>query len=151
MAERKIFNEKDAVLRAICRNVEHFDAHLAELLDDMHQTLDKAQGVGLAANQVGIRKRVFVLHNEDKRLEFVNPKITKTQGEVIDTEGCLSCPGLFGKVKRPEEIEIVAQDRTGKEFKLVMQGLNARIACHETDHLMGKLFKDIAFDLEQKA
>ena len=63
MAERKIFNEKDAVLRVICRNVEHFDARLAELLDDMHQTLDKAQGVGLAANQVGIRKRVFVLHN----------------------------------------------------------------------------------------
>jgi len=81
MAERRIFNEKEAVLRAICRDVEHFDSHLAELLDDMHQTLDKAQGVGLAANQIGIRKRVFVLHNEDKRLEFVNSKITKAHGE----------------------------------------------------------------------
>lgn len=148
MAQRLIFKEDEPILRKTCREVVKFDKELAQLIDDMHETLDLSKGVGLAANQVGIRRQIFVLHNADKRLEFVNPKIIKTKGETIDVEGCLSCPNQTGKVKRPQEIEVIAQDRTGKNFSIKLENLDARIVCHETDHLVGRLFKDIAFDLK---
>ncbi|GHV29333.1 peptide deformylase 1 [Clostridia bacterium] len=149
MAQRNIFLQHEPVLRKICKEVTDFGEHLWQLLDDMHETCDFSGGVGLAANQVGILQNIFILHNDDKCLEFINPKIIRSEGEVIDIEGCLSCPSEYGKVKRPQTVEVVAFDRQGNPFSLVLQDLDARIVCHETDHLVGKLFKDIAFDLQK--
>ncbi|GHU84567.1 peptide deformylase 1 [Clostridia bacterium] len=149
MAQRNIFLQHEPILRKICKEVTDFGEHLWQLINDMHETCDFSGGVGLAANQVGILQNIFILHNDDKRLEFINPKIIRSEREVIDIEGCISCPKEYGKVKRPQTIEVVAFDRQGKEFSLVLHGLDARIVCHETDHLVGKLFKDIAFDLQK--
>jgi peptide deformylase len=149
MALRNIFLQGEPILRQTCKDVTGFDSKLEQLLEDMHETLDQAQGAGLAANQVGILRNIFVLHNEDKRLEFINPKISEMKGEVIDTEGCLSCPGEYGKVKRPQTIKVTATDRQGKSFSLTLKDLDARIACHEADHLVGKIFKDIAIELHR--
>ncbi|MDR2817631.1 MAG: peptide deformylase [Oscillospiraceae bacterium] len=149
MAQRNIFLQHEPILRKVCKDVTDFSEHLWQLLDDMHETLDFAGGVGLAANQVGILQNIFILHNEGKRLEFINPKIIRAEGEAIGIEGCLSCPNEYGKVKRHQTVEVVALDRQGSEFSLVLQDLDARIVSHETDHLFGKLFKDIAFDLQK--
>jgi peptide deformylase len=149
MAQRNIFLQHEPILRKTCKEVTDFGEHLWQLLDDMHETLDFAGGVGLAANQVGILQNILILHNDGKRLEFINPKIIRSGGEVTDIEGCLSCPNEYGKVKRPQTVEVTAFNRQGNLFSLVLQDLDARIVCHETDHLVGKLFKDIAFDLQK--
>ena len=149
MGQRNIFMKNELILRMPCHRVESFDSKLWQLLDDMHETLKLAEGCGLAANQVGIRRQVFVIHNGGKCLEFINPVITLAEGEIEDVEGCLSFPGKFGRVKRPAKIEVTAQDRAGEEFLIKAEALEARIICHETDHLAGRLFVDIALDLEQ--
>lgn len=142
MAIRNIVKEGDPVLTKVCRPVEKFDEKLAALIDDMYETMDEGNGVGLAAPQVGILRRIFVIDIGEGRLEFVNPKIVKTSGVQESSEGCLSCPGEFGITKRPMYVTAVAQNRHGDQFTINAEGLLAKAICHENDHLDGILFKE---------
>lgn len=142
MAIRNITKDGDEVLRKVCRSVEKFDDRLKTLLDDMAETMYEANGVGLAAPQVGILKRVFVVDVGEGLFEFINPTIVKTSGTQSDTEGCLSCPNLWGIVERPNFVVVEAYDRNGEKFRLEATELFARAILHENDHLDGKLFKD---------
>ena len=145
MAYRMIKTEADPILRKHSRVVTEFDARLARLLDDMRDTMYKANGVGLAAVQVGILKRAVVLDcTEDKSgyLELVNPEIIASDGEQKEAEGCLSIPGRCGVTCRPMHVRVKAQDRNGKPFEVEGEGLLARCFCHEIDHLDGILFRD---------
>ena len=145
MAIRKIVTKEDPVLHAKCRPVEKFDDKLHELLDDMAETLYKAQGLGLAAPQVGIRRRIAVIDVQegDGLIELINPVVTKKSGKQRDVEGCLSCPDQWGYVTRPSKCTVRAQDRNGEFYELKLEGLAARCACHEIDHLDGKLFLEL--------
>ncbi len=147
MAIRNIVKDGDEVLRKICRPVESFDERLKTLLDDMAETMYEAQGVGLAAPQVGIRKRVFVVDIGEGLVEFINPEILKAEGSQTGQEGCLSCPNLWGMVERPNFVKVKAYNRNGEEFVLEATEFFARAILHENDHLDGKLFKDIAKEL----
>ena len=142
MAIRNIVKNGDPVLGKPCRPVEKFDAKLAQLLDDMGDTLKKAGGVGLAAPQVGILRRVFImmLEEDGEIIEAVNPEIVKTSGQQRDVEGCLSVPNQWGYVTRPKTVVLRAFDRNGQEYELKLKDLGARCACHENDHLDGHLF-----------
>ena len=121
-----------------------FDQKLADLLDDMKETLAKANGVGLAAPQVGIlRRAVIVVNDQDEMLELVNPEILAQDGEQEGLEGCLSLPGKWGYVKRPEWVKVKAQDRTGAWFEVEGTGLTARCFCHELSHLDGHLYSEL--------
>lgn len=142
MALRDIIKDGNTVLRKRCREVEVFDEKLHKLLDDMRETLKKADGVGLAAPQVGILKRVCIIMYEDYYMELVNPVITKMSGEDIGPEGCLSCPGKSCEVKRPTKITCEYQTRNGNKKKVEVTDFIARIYCHEIDHLDGILFYD---------
>ena len=141
MAIRNIVKEGDSVLTKKCRPVEKFDDKLAQLIDDMYETMDKGGGVGLAAPQVGILRRIFVIDIGGGKLEFVNPQIIKTSGHQETNEGCLSCPGEFGITSRPMYVTVTAQDRHGEQFTLETEGFLAKAVCHENDHLDGILFK----------
>ncbi|CAB1248342.1 peptide deformylase [Ruminococcaceae bacterium BL-6] len=141
MALRNIRKEGDEILSKVCRPVEKFDEKLAILLDDMMETMHEANGVGLAAPQVGILRRAVVVDVDDRPIELVNPQILETSGEQDGVEGCLSFPGQYGMVKRPMHVKIKAQDRTGKFFETEGDGLLARAFCHEIDHLDGIVFK----------
>ncbi|HBC28042.1 MAG TPA: peptide deformylase [Ruminococcaceae bacterium] len=141
MALRNIRKEGDEILSKVCRPVEKFDEKLAILLDDMMETMHEANGVGLAASQVGILRRAVVVDVDDHPIELVNPQILETSGEQDGVEGCLSFPGQYGMVKRPMHVKIKAQDRTGKFFETEGDGLLARAFCHEIDHLDGIVFK----------
>ncbi len=143
MAIRKIVTKEDPILRKVCKPVEKFDDKLAQLLDDMIETLTKAQGVGLAAPQVGFLKRLFIMDLGDGIIECINPEIIKTSGKQRVTEGCLSCPEDWGVVTRPMKCKLKAQNRFGEFFELSLTELGAQCACHENDHLDGKLFVDI--------
>lgn len=143
MAIRNIVKEGDEVLRKKCRPVEKFDQHLWTLLDDMAETMHQAGGVGLAAPQVGIIRRVVVIDVGDGVIELVNPKIIMKAGEQISAEGCLSCPGEYGITSRPMFVTVKAQDRFGNEFTKEGKELLAKAFCHELDHLDGIIFKDI--------
>lgn len=152
MAIRKIREIGDSCLKKKCREVEKFDSKLHALLDDMQDTMLLANGVGLAAPQVGILRRVVVidLGEEDGILELINPVITHTEGSVTDTEGCLSVPGKAGEVTRPQKATVRAFDRDGNEFEFTGEDLYARCICHECDHLDGILYVEKAenmFDL----
>ena len=140
MAIRNIVQFGDNVLNKECRPVEKFDAKLAELLEDMKETLADANGAGLAAPQVGILRQVCVVDAGDGRIELVNPEIIATEGEQNGAEGCLSYPGEYGLVKRPMKVTVRAQDRQGNWFERTGEGLCARAFCHEIDHLHGVLF-----------
>lgn len=141
MALRKILTQGDSALEKVCRPVEKFDRRLHVLLDDMKETLVDSGGVGLAAPQVGILRRVVVVEDEQERLiELVNPVIIRQEGEQDGFEGCLSVPGLYGKVVRPELVTVRAQDRDGNVFEVSGEGMVARCFCHETEHLDGHLF-----------
>lgn len=142
MALRKIVVEGDPVLKKKSRPVEKFDARLAELLDDMRQTLYSAKGVGLAAVQVGVLRRVVVVDVGDGLLELVNPEIIEAEGEQRESEGCLSLPGEYGETIRPAVVKIKAQNREGKWCIYKGDGLKARCFCHEIDHLDGILFTE---------
>lgn len=142
MAIRNIVKMGDPVLRKTCKPVESFDEKLSVLLDDMWNTLDKAEGLGLAAPQVGILKRVCVVEYDEQRFELVNPVLKKSKGKCVDNEGCLSVQGFRGLVERPEEIDIEYFDRNGKKRKQHAEGYFARVFLHEMDHLDGILFCD---------
>ncbi len=144
MAIRKIVKEGDDVLAKKCRPVEKFDIRLAQLLDDMAETLHLANGVGLAAPQVGILRRVVIIDIGEGVIELINPKIVAYSGEQETLEGCLSCPGEWGITRRPEYVKVKAQDRNGKEFTIDGKGLLAKAFCHELDHLEGIIFKQVA-------
>ena len=147
MAIREIRKYDDPALYKVCRPVEKFDERLGELLDDMAETMYQANGVGLAAPQVGILRRVIVIDVGDGIIELVNPRILRTAGSETTSEGCLSFPGEYGLVERPTEVEIEAEDRHGKTFRMTGHDLLARAFCHETDHLDGKVFKTIAIEM----
>lgn len=144
MALREIMKFGDDILRKKCRVVTAFDEKLTTLLDDMVQTLESADGVGLAAPQVGILKRAVVVDIRDGKgpIELINPEILSSEGKQLGDEGCLSAPGEWGRVERPMRIVIKAMDRKGKEFTIKADGLLARAMCHEVDHLDGILFTD---------
>ena len=142
MAKRKIvvLGESD-VLRKHARPVERFDERLGVLLDDMAETMYDANGAGLAAPQVGVLRRVFIMDFGDGIIEAVNPEIVSTKGMQEGPEGCLSFPGEYGIVRRPQKAKLKAQDRHGKWFTLTGEDLVARCICHENDHLDGIVFK----------
>ncbi len=141
MALRKIVTEGDDILLKKCRPVEKFDSKLHSLLDDMVETLHDSGGVGLAAPQIGIMRRVCVIDIGDGVVEYVNPQIISTDGEHEVVEGCLSSPGEFGIVSRPKKVVAKAFDRNGNEFTIEGEDLFAQAMCHEFDHLDGILFK----------
>ena len=143
MALRNIVTEKEARLRKVSRPVEKFDERLWTLLDDMADTMYDADGVGIAGVQVGVLRRVFVVDIGEGLTEFINPAITARSGEQDGMEGCLSSPGEFGLVVRPEKVTVTAFDRHGKPFTMDAEGFLARAICHENDHLDGRIFKDI--------
>lgn len=142
MALREIRTEGDACLSKVCRRVDKFDERLNILIEDMKETLAKADGVGLAAPQVGILKRVVVidLGENGGMKEFVNPEIIKTEGSYVDAEACLSVPGKMGNVERPVKTTVRAFDKDGNEFEFTGEELYSRCLCHETDHLNGILY-----------
>ena len=141
MALRKIALQGEDCLTKVCRPVTDFNSRLHTLLDDMADTLEDSGGVGLAAPQVGVLRRVCVVLDEDDQLiELINPEIIYTEGEQTGLEGCLSVPGKFAVVERPNVVRVRAQDRYGNWFEAEAQGLTARAFCHEIEHLDGHLF-----------
>ena len=143
MAIRKIVKLGDEALRKVCKKQEKFDLRLWLLLKDMADTMYKAEGVGLAAPQVGILRRVVVIDVGDGLVELINPEIISREGSQCGREGCLSLPGRQGIVTRPNRVKVQAQDRKGNEFQLEAEGFFARAVCHELDHLDGKLYIDV--------
>ncbi len=141
---RKILTFGDETLRKTCKPMQKFDLRLWLLLRDMADTMNKAEGVGLAAPQVGILRRVVVIDVGDDNglIELINPEIIAQEGEQEGSEGCLSAPGRRGFVKRPNKVTVRAQDRKGKPFEITGEGLLARAFCHELDHLDGVLYSD---------
>ena len=141
--ERPVVKIPDPVLRQVCPPVDKITKKTAMLVDDMMRILRKANGVGLAAPQVGKLPRVIVIAPVDMRpTALINPVIVKAEGEQIGQEGCLSIPGLYGDVKRAQYVEVEAMDRKGREYVYELEGLPARIVQHEIDHLNGVLFID---------
>ena len=143
MGLRKILTVKEPSLHKMCRPVEKFDGKLHKLLDDMKETLLDAGGVGLAAPQVGILRRVVVVDTGEEILELVNPELLETSGEQVGAEGCLSVPGKYGLVKRPMVAKVRAQDLNGDYFEAEGEELIARCFCHEIDHLDGIVYTEV--------
>ena len=145
MAKRKIVQYGDETLRRVCRPVDKITPAVLTLLDDMVETMRAADGVGLAAPQVGILRRIVVIETEPGNvIELINPKIIATAGEQEGSEGCLSLPGQFGMVRRPRHVTVRAMNRHGETFEMSGSDLLARAFCHELDHLDGKVFIDRA-------
>lgn len=151
MAIRKVFEKGDPVLEKHCRPVTDFNERLFVLLDDMKETLSQSDGVGLAAPQVGILRRVVIVmetnvknEGEEFYIELINPEIIEQSGEQTGPEGCLSVPGKYGIVTRPDRVKVRALDRDGNTFEYEGEGLTARCFCHELDHLEGVLFTERA-------
>ena len=143
MGLRKILTDKDPALHKVCKPVEKFDWRLHKLLDDMRETLIDSNGVGLAAPQVGILRRVVLVDLGDEILELINPEIIEVDGEQEGAEGCLSVPGRYGLVKRPYYAKVRAQDRDGQWYEAEGEELIARCFCHELDHLDGILYTQV--------
>ena len=145
MAIRKIVTVGDDVLTKKCRTVDKIDDRVITLLDDMIDTLYESGGVGLAAPQVGVLKRIVVSDLDDGEglIELINPEIISQEGEQTDTEGCLSYPGRYGMVTRPNIVTVRAMDRNGDLYEYTGEGLLARAFCHELDHLDGKMFMNL--------
>ncbi len=146
MALRNIVKIGDPILDKKSRTVEKFDEKLSMLIDDMLETMYKENGVGLAAVQVGMLKRVVVIDVGDGPMELVNPEITLAEGEQREQEGCLSLPGKYGTTVRPMKVQVKAQNREGKWQVFTGEGLKARAFCHELDHLDGVLFTSKVID-----
>lgn len=140
MAIRDIVKQGDETLRKKARQVNVIDSRIRTLLDDMAETMYEAEGVGLAANQVGVLRRVVVIDTGNGLIELINPEIVSEEGEQIGMEGCLSCPGRRGYVRRPDKVTARALNREGKPFEITGSGMLARAICHEVEHLDGKLF-----------
>lgn len=147
MALRNIVKVGDDILKKKCREVTVFDDKLWVLLDDMFETMREANGVGLAAPQVGILRRVAVIDVGDGPIELINPVITSMRGKQREVEGCLSAPGQWGYVTRPAKVKVTAMNRYGKEFKVEGTELLARALCHEIDHLNGTVFLDLVEEM----
>ena len=147
MALRNILTDENPTLKKVCRPVTSFDDRLAMLLDDMKETVVHANGVGLAAPQVGVLRRVVVVDTGEEILELVNPKILETSGEQDGLEGCLSVPERFGMVKRPNYVKLEAQDRHGDWYEYEGEALIARCFCHELEHLEGHLYTEKAYKM----
>lgn len=147
MAERRIVTYGDPVLREVSKPVEEIDQEVRDLVEDLKDSLKKAKGLGLSAVQIGVLKRVYIIDlsavdiTETLRV-FINPEITLEEGECEMEEGCLSFPGIYQKINRPEKVRVKATDLDGKEFELEATGLAARAVLHEFDHLEGRLFID---------
>lgn len=144
MALRNIVTVGDKTLEKVCREVTKFDERLHTLLDDMADTLYEANGVGLAAPQVGVLRRVVLVDTGEEILELINPELIATEGEQTGMEGCLSVPGKYGIVTRPMKATVRAQDRDGEWFEVEGEELMARCFCHELDHLDGHLYTEKA-------
>ena len=142
MAIRNIVKIGDDVLRKVCRSQLTFDEKLHTVLDDMAETMYKAEGVGLAAPQIGILRRYCVVDVGDGLIELINPVITEKSGSQTGSEGCLSIPDRFEEVVRPLKVTVRAQDRNGKNIVITAEGFKARAFCHEIDHLDGILYID---------
>ena len=158
MALRNIVTKEDKILYKVCRPVVKFNDRLHQLLDDMADTLSDAGGVGLAAPQVGVlRRAVLVLEtnveeDEDEFIiELINPEILETSGEQVGAEGCLSVPGMIGTVERPDYIKLEATDLDGNRKVYEFRDFDARVMCHESDHLEGVLFTDKATNIRDAA
>ena len=143
MGLRKILTDKEPALHKVCKPVEKFDRKLHCLLDDMRETLIESNGVGLAAPQVGILRRVVLVDTGEEILELINPTLLQTSGEQEGPEGCLSVPGKYGLVKRPYYATVRAQDRDGNWFECEGEELIARCFCHELDHLDGIIYTEV--------
>ena len=143
MGLRKILTADEPALHKVCRPVEKFDWRLHKLLDDMKETLADAEGVGLAAPQVGILRRVVIVDTGEEILELVNPELLETDGEQRGAEGCLSVPGKYGVVTRPNYAKVRAQNRDGEWFEAEGEELIARCFCHELDHLDGIVYTEV--------
>ncbi|MBQ8388388.1 MAG: peptide deformylase [Clostridia bacterium] len=149
MAKLNIVKHGDPVLRKVCRPVDEITPRILTLLDDMAETMRDADGCGLAAPQVGILRRIVVIETEESGLiELINPKIIARAGEQREYEGCLSIPGKSGITRRPMHVTVRALNREGKQVEYSGSGLLARAFCHELDHLDGKLYIDIAEDIQ---
>lgn len=142
MATRTIRIESDPILRKVSKEVTKFDESLWALLEDMAQTMYEADGVGLAAPQIGLLKRIFVIDIGEGLVEFINPQVVLEDGEQFGEEGCLSVPKKYGPVRRPNRVRMRAQNRMGEWFEIEGEELMARAMFHENDHLDGKLFVD---------
>ncbi|MBP3307379.1 MAG: peptide deformylase [Anaerotignum sp.] len=149
MAIRNIRISTDEVLRKKCKEVKEITPNLLTLLDDMADTMYEANGVGLAAPQVGILKRAVVIDIGEGLVELINPVILETSGSQIEDEGCLSVPGKYAPVDRPNYVKVKAMDRDGNEFIIEGEELMARALCHEIDHLDGILYIDKALPVEE--
>ena len=151
MAIRNILKDEEPALRKKSRAVTDFNKRLHILLDDMRETLAEANGLGLAAPQVGVLRKVVLIvdtsidseYFDDQIIELVNPEIVESSGEQTGSEGCLSVPGVYGMVTRPDTVRVKAQDRYGRAFEISAKGLTARAACHECDHLDGVIFTSL--------
>lgn len=143
MATRTIRREEDEILRKVSKEVKKFDQGLWNLLDDMADTMYEADGVGLAAPQIGLLKRIFVIDIGEGLIEFINPELISAEGEQFGEEGCLSVPKKYGHVRRSNVVKMRAQDRNGNWFEVEGEELMARAMLHEYDHLDGKLFVDL--------
>ena len=148
MAILNIVKEGDPVLRKICRPVTEITPRTIQLLEDMKETLHKADGCGLAAPQVGVLRRIALVEVEPGKLyELINPEIIACEGTQNELEGCLSLPGQWGITERPEKVTVRAMDRNGEMYEVSGEGLMARALCHELDHLDGVLYKDNAIHM----
>ena len=143
MGIRRILTHREPALHKTCKPVVNFDAKLHKLLDDMRETLLDSGGVGLAAPQVGILRRVVLVDNGEEILELGNPTLVETDGEQVGAEGCLSVPGKYGLVKRPYYAKVRAQDRFGNWYEAEGEELTARCFCHELDHLDGIIYTEV--------
>ncbi len=151
MARRRIITDEDPTLRQISRPVERITPRVHQLLDDMLETMRDADGVGLAAPQVGVLRRLVVIEvDENGPIFLINPEIVSTSGEQEGSEGCLSIPGRAGVVRRPMKVTVKALDYDGNPIEITGEGLLARAICHETDHLDGRLYTDIAISMEDE-
>jgi peptide deformylase len=145
LAIRTILTDEDPLLRKISRVIENYDDRLLVLLEDLADTMRKADGVGLAAPQIGVLRRVAVIDVGEGLIELINPKVVhKSEETLCQPEGCLSSPGEYGEVPRPAMVLVEYYDRTGQKRQVSGEGLLARALCHEIDHLNGRLFKDLA-------
>ncbi len=143
MGLRKILTDEEPALHKVCKPVVNFDMRLHKLLDDMRETLVASGGVGLAAPQVGILRRVVLVDTGEEILELINPTLLETDGEQIGAEGCLSVPDKYGLVKRPMWAKVRAQDRNGNWYEAEGEELIARCFCHELDHLDGIIYTQV--------
>ncbi len=150
MAIRAIRKDSDEILRKTSRKVEIIDERILTLLDDMTETMRAAEGVGLAAPQVGVLRRVVVIDVGEGLIELINPVIVYEKGEQLREEGCLSIPGKSGVVKRPEKVIVRALNRKGETFEIIGEDLLAVALCHEIDHLNGMLFTDKAITIKEQ-